>query len=461
VTRSFLALGAGEVIARLLSFAATVYLARTLGASIYGVVGVATAVLLYFSRAAEAGLDLVGVHEIARDPRRAQTLGSAALTFRLVLAVGLAAVLLVAGLVLPQPDGAVLAAYGLTLLVVGASSRWIHLGLEQPGRVAVARALGEGAMVLLVLVLVRGPGDVGYVPLAQFVAESLGALLLLLWLRRSGIALTVRFDWAEVAPLVKRAWPLLLATFFGLLVYNSDLLFLRAFRGAGAVGYYAAAYTLVGFAINLGLAYRASLLPTLSRLEADARERHALYHTSIAQVFAIVCPAAIGGWVLAPLIIRTIFGDAYAPSAEALQVLVWVIPLSLLRDVPVVALVAHRREDRILRLNAWAAGLNTVLNVVLIPRYGLLGAGLASVGTEAVRMVHAFVYARAEGYALVNVSRVWKPVLAGLVMAATLLVLRPAMLWLAIPAGMLGYAVVLSLLGGIRFRRGALPVLSV
>ena len=461
VARSFFALGAGEVVARLLSFAATVYLARTLGAASYGVIGVATAVLLYFSRAAEAGLDLVGVHEIVRDPRCASALGSSAITFRLLLAAALAGILLVAGVFLPQPEGAVIAAYGLTLLAVGASSRWIHLGLERPGRVAISRSIGDGAMLVLVLLLVHGPGDLGHVPLAQFVADSLAALLLLLWLSREGIELRVRLDWSVVTPVLRRAWPLLLAVLLGLLVYNSDLLFLRFFRSAEEVGYYAAAYTLIGFTINMGLAYRLSLLPTLSRLEATPARGHALYQTAIAQVFAIVCPAAIGGAVLAPQIIGTIFGEAYAPGAEAMRILVWAIPLSLMRDVPVVALVARRREDRILRLNAWAAAVNIVLNLVLIPRFGLLGAATSTVLTETVRMVQAFVYARAEGYGALEVSRAWKPVLAGLAMAAALLVAQPRMLWAALLLGVAGYGIALAALGGVRFRRGEPPALSV
>ena len=66
VGRAFVALGSGEVAARLIAFAGTLYVARTLGPSRYGVIGFALAVLLYLQRLADAGFDLgVGVREVA------------------------------------------------------------------------------------------------------------------------------------------------------------------------------------------------------------------------------------------------------------------------------------------------------------------------------------------------------------------------------------------------------------
>ena len=58
VARNFLALGSGEAVARVVAFAAIVYIARVLGAASYGVIEVAGAIVLYFSRVADAGFDL-------------------------------------------------------------------------------------------------------------------------------------------------------------------------------------------------------------------------------------------------------------------------------------------------------------------------------------------------------------------------------------------------------------------
>ena len=99
-------------------------------------------------------------------------------------------------------------------------------------------------------------------------------------------------------PLIRRAIPFVGSAILGLLIFNSDLLFLRFMMGPEEVGYYAAAYALVGFVLNLGVAYGLSLLPTLTRLASDPSGELKLYHDATAQVFAVGAPIAVGGWFL-------------------------------------------------------------------------------------------------------------------------------------------------------------------
>jgi len=452
VTRNFLALGSGEVIARLVAFAATVYLARTLGASYYGIIGFATAVVLYLSRIADGGMELgIGVREIAADPSGLDRVVPTILTARLLAAIVVSGGLALLGLlVFPQPEGTVLALYGLTLLAVGASSRWIYLGLEQPGLVAAVRTGGETLMVLLVFLLVRSPAHLTRAPLAQFAGDAAAAVILLGWLAARGHSLRPRLDPAVVRRLLPRAGSMVGASLLGLMIYNSDLVFLRVFEGTASVGYYAVAYTLVSFMSNVGVAYALSLLPTLTRLRAALDRQHRLYHTATAHVFAATLPVALGGTILASGIITLVFGDGYAHSAAALRILVWAIPVSVLRDVAIVALMSAGRERRIFELTAWAAALNLLLNLLLIPRYSLIGAAAATVATETVRMVAAYAYARGAGFRVPGIDRLWKAAVAAVGMTLVLLLLRPAVLWVAVPLSAVVYALGLALTGGLR-----------
>jgi O-antigen/teichoic acid export membrane protein len=463
VARNFLALGSGEAVSRLIAFAATVYIARALGASLYGVIGFATAVMLYLSHVADAGIELgIGVREIAAAPSRLAAIASPLLTGRLLLAAALALLTALLGLLLlPEPDGAVLAIYGLTLLAVGGSSRWVHYGLDRTALVAITRAAGQVVVLLLVLALVRGPGDVAAVPAAQVVGDTLVALVLLWWLSRGGVALPVRLDGAVIRPLLPRAGHMVLSAMLGLMIFNSDLIFLRAFRTTTEVGYYAAAYTVISFSINLGLAYSLSLLPSLTRLSGATGEQRALYHTAMAHVFAAGFPAALGGYLLAPRIVGLIFGPGYAPAGPALQVLMWSIPLSLVRDVPIIGLMSQGREAIVLRVTGWATALNLGLNLLLIPSHGMIGAALATVITEGARMVIALLFARAAGFPFAPAARFWRPIVAGLTMAGLLVVGRSLNLWLALPLGLASYLAALVLVGGVRFERGAAPSLSI
>ncbi len=262
-------------------------------------------------------------------------------------------------------------------------------------------------------------------------------------------------------PVFRRAWPLVAHGLLGLLIFNSDLVFLRLFRDLASVGHYAAGYTLISFLLNLGVAYGMALLPTLTRLGPDTQAERELYHTAQAQVFAASFPIALGGALLGVELIGQVFGLSYLPAGAALEVLIWSIPIALFRNVAVSALVARNRQDQVLRTTTGSTILNLILNLLLIPRFGILGAAWATVATELLRTVLALRFVAQEGLVFVPLVRLSRPIVSGLVMVALLLVVRPANLWAAIALGGAGYIAVLSLLGGVRYRRGQLPALRV
>jgi O-antigen/teichoic acid export membrane protein len=241
VTRNFLKLGLGEVFARLIAFAATIYIARVLGPESYGIVGFALAITLYFSWFTDFGIEELAPRELARNPARIRDLAPSLVAARTLIAIVCAAGLAIySWLFLPQPDAAVLAACALTLLPVGLGVRWVFYGFEKMGRVALARGLGELLRLLLIIVLVKTSTDIVQVPLAQFVGEMLAALLLLWWARQHGFRMTWRIDWQHIEPVFRRARSLMLTALMGLIIYNSDLLILRMFRPVREIGLYLA-----------------------------------------------------------------------------------------------------------------------------------------------------------------------------------------------------------------------------
>jgi O-antigen/teichoic acid export membrane protein len=429
----------------------------------YGVVGVAMAVLLYFNRLTDAGLDLVGMREIAGDRESAPAIVRSVLGFRILLALALTVILsAVAALWLPRPDGLVLAVFALTLLPVGASTRFVHLGFERGGYAAAARVAGEAVILLIVVLLVRSPDDALRVPLAHVLGLGTTAALLAWWMRAYGIPFHARIDWTVLRPILRRSMHVVGSAMLGLIAFNADLILLRILHGAETAGWYAAAYMPISLAMNLGIAYRLSLLPALSRLAPTPERQRGLYHTALAHVFAIVMPSALAGMLLAPAAIAFLFGGEYDPAGPVLQLLIWTIPLAQLREPAVAALVSARREDRLLPATAISTALNLALNVLLIPRYGMMGAAIATVGTEGLRLAMLLWYSRAAGFSFARADRFWRVLVATAAMGGVLLALNGVAHFVVAAASAVAvYTVTLLLLGGIKFRRGELPALSV
>lgn len=445
-----------------MAFATTIFLARTLGPGSFGVISLATAVLLYATYLADAGIEMLGVREVAEDTSRLARLVPAVLSARLLGSLGLMA-LLAAGahLLLPDPDATVLTLFGLCLAWVAANTRWVHLGLERPAPVAVSRVLGELLVLGVVVWLVRSPGDLARVPLAQFAGDGLAALLLLALLRRQGVALPFRPDRAITAPLFARSFHLMWNAVLGLMIFNADLILLRVFRDSATVGHYGVAYTLVSFLLNLGVAYSLSLLPALTRSLAHPEERQALYDAASAHVFTVALPVAVGGALLSGAIIAFFFGAGYAPSAWALALLLASVPVAALRNVPQAALIAAGRQGLVLRTTAICAAINLALNLALIPRFGMTGAAAATGLTETVRTGITIWFAASHGFGASGLVRVWRAVAAAAAMGAVLQWRAPLGLWTGVALGVLVYAAALALIGGIRRDARGRPVLAV
>ncbi len=462
VVRNFLALGSGEAISRLIAFAATLYLARVLGPEGYGTIALAIGVNLYLAKVAEFGIDAAGAKEIADAPDRVPEIASAVITARLIITTPM--VLVFGAMVLwlvPEPEGSVLALYFLTLIPIAASTKWIHIGLQRAEPVGVARVLAELVALGLILLVVRGVGDLRLVPLAQGVGELLSAIVLYLVLVRRSHGFGLRWNLRVAKPILARGLPLAVQILLGLVIYNSDLVFLRVFQGAAAVGFYAAAYTLISFAANLGMTYGISLLPALTRVRNDPADGGNLYRTGLVQIAAVSIPIAVGAFFLAPKIIHLGFGAGWGPSTLALQILAVSIPFSAIRNIPWVALVAMGRGHLLTRVMVGGVVANLALNAALVPSYGLFGAGVATVLTEVLVCVLMLRTVRREGLMPPSTTRLVKPLVASAAMGLALWSAGSLSLFVAFGIGCVVFVVVLTALGGIRFRSGKLPTLEV
>jgi O-antigen/teichoic acid export membrane protein len=460
VGRSFVALASGDALARVIAFAAGVYVGRTLWPAAFGVITFSTGVLLYFSNIVECGIDLVGVRQVAHDESGTRRLAPALIGVRLALGLLLAlAIAAFTRFCLPEPEASVFSVYGVSLIVVALSTRWIHLGLERSRAVAVARTIGECVYLLLVLVAVHRFQDLVLVPLAQIAGDALACAILWIGLRRLGWNIAPRFSFVEAKPVLARSWPLVANVLLGLTIYNSDLIFLYVFQGSETVGLYSAAYQLISFLINMAAAYSLSLLPALTRAAATHEGRERLYRSAFAQTLAVSLPIAVGGALIAPQLIQTVFGDPYQRSGLVLTVLIGTLPFTMSKEVDLIALVVAGRESTVMRMTAAAVLVNLTLNLILIPKYGMIGAAWSTLATEAVRAVFARVCTRGAGYPSTGIVPLARAGGAALAMGAALWFTRPLALPLAIALGVAVYVAVLTLLGGIEWRRRAWPAL--
>jgi O-antigen/teichoic acid export membrane protein len=137
------------------------------------------------------------------------------------------------------------------------------------------------------------------------------------------------------------------------------------------------------------------------------------------------------------------------------------IPLSAARELAVAALIGSPGgERRLLRVNAASVVLNVALVVPLVPVFGLVGAAVATVGTEVIRLAMAVRFARAAGFRGSAPTRYWRPIAGVVVMSLAVLAAGRFPLPVVVAVGGLAYATSLWVTGALRIERGRLPRLQ-
>lgn len=418
VLSSFAILGGGQLAARALTFAATLWLTRALGVEPYGAVVYGLGVLVYALLLADFGIGHQAGLEVARDEAAAPEVAGAVLLLRASLAAAAAAVLAAFALLAPVPAGArdVTLLYAISILPAALHPGWAFVGSGRPRWVAATDVATEAVALIGLVALVAGPGDLLRVPLVHAAAQGAGAALGWIAFRRAWGRGPGRPSRALLGRLARASAPLAASGFFALLLYNFDVLALGAWVGTEATGLYGAAYRVVQLLSFLVLQYFLALRPAFGRASVEGyRSISGLVDRSIRITLGLAAGVAVGGALLAGPLLELLFGPEYAAATGALRWLVAATALLAVSRHHRSLLVAFDHAGADLRAMAGAAALNVGLNVALIPRFGLEGAAFATFIAEvAILAMVARAFARRVGPArvLAHVPRVLPAVAA-------------------------------------------------
>ncbi|ODS32215.1 MAG: polysaccharide biosynthesis protein [Candidatus Scalindua rubra] len=151
------------------------------------------------------------------------------------------------------------------------------------------------------------------------------------------------------------------------------------------IGWYSAAMRLIELICVIPALIVSALFPIFSSLyknSIDSLKR--AYEASFKYLLIIALPITIGTLLLSERLIYIIYGKEFAKAIPALEILVFALIFIFVNYILMNILVAVDKQ----KLNAIVAGtcvfVNIVLNLCLIPHYGYLGAGFATVITEIV-----------------------------------------------------------------------------
>ncbi len=397
----------GRAISLAINFAVQVLIVRHLSQAGYGAFAYALSLVAVGEAVVTFGLDraitrFVPMYEERGDYGR--MLGTLIMVVGFVLAVGLALVLLVIGLqgwlagsVLKDP---MLVSVIVILVALAPIQAYDGVLIGMFAVLANARAiffrkhiLGPALRLVVVGVLVTTAGDVHLLAAGYVAAGGLGVALytFMLWrvLQRRG--LLSHFDRATLSFPIREVLtftvPLLSSDLVYVVMNASDAVLLEHFRGADAV---AALRVVQPAAMMNQLVFTSFALlftPLASRLFArgDRQGVNELYWRTAAWMAVFSFPIFALTFANAGPLTVALYEPRYAQSGTYLALFALGYYFNVALGFNGLTLKVYGRLRYIVLLNLAAAVVNVGINLLLIPRYGALG---AAIGTTTTLVVH-------------------------------------------------------------------------
>lgn len=375
-------LALGEGVSRLLVFFLIVATTRILGPEEYGKFAFAFAFVSLLAMLSNFGLTGIATRELSQGSQREHEFSSI-LSLKILLSAGTLLIMFLLALVVTPDDSVRKLIWLLSLFALIDNFFWILYAFirarERMEYEAVTRIVGAVLLLLAGFFVLFNLPSAKNVSLA-YVATSFVTLIgLAAFFHFRIYPLRFAFDTLLLKKFWEFSWPLGLAGVFGTVYIYSDSIIMGYLKQVTAVGWYNAAYQVIGLPIVVMTLISTSFYPALSRLAKESKENlQKLWNRQTHSMILLALPLMAGTMVLAPRIIDFLYGARYEPSVVALQILIFVAGLNFLYNPYGTALVVTGQQKKHLLGTAAAALINIILNILLIPRFSLYGAGIAT-----------------------------------------------------------------------------------
>jgi O-antigen/teichoic acid export membrane protein len=207
--------------------------------------------------------------------------------------------------------------------------------------------------------------------------------------------------------------------------FSIDSVMLSFWKNNETVGWYSADYRIVLLLMTFVNLFFATTFPVISRLlNRDNQTVRVILAMSLRIVVTLVLPATIALSLLAPQFVNLIFGASFDPGAKALSILIWTVFLSGISVVYSQTVLASGHKTVYAIGTAVGAVLNVLLNVLLIPRWSLNGAAIATVAAELVVLAYFSMYCNRRVINVPVESRLTVPIVLSLALIPLFLFAR-------------------------------------
>lgn len=371
----------------IINLAISMLMARYLGPSNFGLVNYAASFTTLFTAICTLGIDSILVNELLKGRDNGKLLGSAIGLRLCSSSLSVATILGLAWVLNPDEPLTiqVVLLYSISLMFQSFDSinSWFQANLESKVT-AMVGASGYTVAALYKAFLLITEKDVRWFAAAHAVEYAFVAMLLLLSYRRSHNRVhPIRFSGKVGKELLSNSYHFIISGMMIALYGQMDRVMLKSMISEEAVGYYSCASTISSFWAFVLVAIIDAAKPVIL---AKYSENKRAFEVGLIRLYGIIiylsALAALGLSLLSRPLILIMFGDQYLPAQGTLCILTCGTAFAYLGVARSIWLVPNGKQKFAKYIAGCGATGNLILNLLLIPRLGIVGAAIATVSTQ-------------------------------------------------------------------------------
>lgn len=390
----FLSIFSGQLLTTLIAIVSTPIIVRLLGPSQYGDYSVFLSIFALYMIPISSGIT-EGVQKFVADSRDSKDWQELVIWFYTVLAtatvlIGVIVLVIITALGIPAwsfGEEFTLYFYLLAIFIFVAQFRALTyhtvlgFGLEPISEsLKVLRKFGTVSLGIGMLLLGYGVAGMifGHIVINIVVATLAGVVIL----RRISIPnlFRVRIRSAPIGEFLSFNGLNIVLVLLLMSLYHIDIVMLRAIVGSEVTGFYKAALQLAEYIWIVPIALQLLLLHSTATLWSEGRtdEITNLATKLTRYTVLLVIIMAIGVAVLADRFIPLYYGSEFTDAIIPLLLLLpGAVGFAIARPLQAISQGSGKMKTLIIATGA-GAGINLVLNAILIPFYGMYGAAIAT-----------------------------------------------------------------------------------
>ena len=368
-----------------------VWVARYLGTEQYGLLNYALAFVSLFTPIFTLGLDDVVIRHLVRESsNKEEILGT---TFGLKLMGGIVSVLLVVGAIFFLETNKILTIWIVTILAITGIFRaadtidlWFQSQVQSKYSV-IAKNIAYLVSILIKVALILSKASLitfAWVTLGEIVIGAIG-LMFIYQVRGFSRLWDWRWNLSTAKSLLRESFPLIFSGFAILIFMKIDQIMLGQMKGDSEVGIYSAAVRISELWYFIPTTIVSSVAPSIYAAK-EKSEYH--YYKRIGQLLRLLTYISliisIPMTFLSKYVVTIMFGNGYANAGSILAVHIWASLFVFMGVATSPWFVAEKLNHVSLGKTLFGAILNVILNFLLIPGYGGIGAAIATIASQAV-----------------------------------------------------------------------------